>query len=1130
MMDSGSELTLSVLKPTLSHRNLNSHQIVCQDGRAGKNLCTAPLTGAVAQRLEEGLGGGIFVPEADRVARAGLNVALRQLAHSQPGRALAPEISCRLQLRQLKRNMAWLLLSSEQVESQNQHLLFDHMRQKAKRSVAKEQAVSTQLRRELHDAKQKASQGRHYMAECKEAYNQLKEQLTKEASQRQQRSTQLQAQLQEVQRELTEVTSEAKSGQTVSLQFQIQEMQEQMKGVQDELKAAAAASHSAAKAAQTKHDEEVASHSTAYTTLYKEIVDFKKQLEQQAGSMACLQALLIQARADFAEASSALKDKTEAASVLNIELEQLRCLTGGTAQNQLGSPATTQPGQDPSGVVSRALMLHGTKTVPLLAGLKPKPEQGRAQTLGAVSDSPTAPSSPLIAATNPFAQGSKPALGCKQSPLGSAEAAVHKPPQTGPGQEVNSSQLAAQEGTQQMRACHHPPYTSSPSTTVTLKDVEPQLQDESSKDGDKDCSTTATQLAATESLESIEAKSEPTYAAVCVKNICEKQCQTTLHESELTQEGTTSRPKKDGRAERDESQNGSEEDSMTDSDDESLPGSEGSSSVAPADKRPEASISSADSTKSSSEESSKSVSGHNSTLASATRTQEKKDDSADLDGSDWTIPAEVGVLEGVRGAAPADNALPQGLLQGEDSSAAHMDDAGSQHSQEYDSGSDESSYDSEAESAYDSTEGSEAEGTSETGSNAAVSLEDDGQQDCTTAAQLAAFQSLVERLMQEQQCADIQLAQQQAQLLQKDQLAVDLNLRIADLEGQAAYGHWLKRKTVMPEGDHHALFSMTSETLGCDDLEKKVRASMLKTSGTEKVGVWEWKLSPFSQVVKVLATTEQSRECDVVGSGVGGQVRVACMLMDDGTEQVVVIKPLPYQTPEEILQGNAELAALQDASDCESIVQCWGVFDHRDPFYGKAYVQLIMEYVSGLDLEDAMFALLKSQSEPDFNDRWWKAGKTLLKCLLEGAKWLAEVGRGHCDIKSANIRVQLTADGQGIESAKLVDLGCSLKHKGLKRDCPANFGCTYEFSSPEFVSRDGGKYVDACAQDMWGIGYVAYLFFARNAPWRFGPTVSQGSKHARLDQQHTAWAGTFESANAIEDADSPLLLDLLVEM
>ncbi|DBA92257.1 TPA: hypothetical protein ACH3X2_003690 [Trebouxia sp. C0005] len=65
---------------------------------------------------------------------------------------------------------------------------------------------------------------------------------------------------------------------------------------------------------------------------------------------------------------------------------------------------------------------------------------------------------------------------------------------------------------------------------------------------------------------------------------------------------------------------------------------------------------------------------------------------------------------------------------------------------------------------------------------------------------------------------------------------------------------------------------------------------------------------------------------------------------------------------------------------------------------------------------------------------------------------------------------------------------------------------------------------------MWGIGFAAYVFFARKALWRFAPTIGQGSKHARLDQQHTAWAGTFESANAIVDADSPLLLDLLVEM
>ena len=105
---------------------------------------------------------------------------------------------------------------------------------------------------------------------------------------------------------------------------------------------------------------------------------------------------MLQAQADFAEASSALADKTEAASALDIELEQLRrelglkqeqadqaaasavaaphhqaalqqqlqqqhrrqaraelqkqqrsvaVVNGEEAQDQLGSPATTQPGQ-----------------------------------------------------------------------------------------------------------------------------------------------------------------------------------------------------------------------------------------------------------------------------------------------------------------------------------------------------------------------------------------------------------------------------------------------------------------------------------------------------------------------------------------------------------------------------------------------------------------------------------------------------------------------------------------------------------------------------------------------------------------------------------------------------------------
>lgn len=68
-------------------------------------------------------------------------------------------------------------------------------------------------------------------------------------------------------------------------------------------------------------------------------------------------------------------------------------------------------------------------------------------------------------------------------------------------------------------------------------------------------------------------------------------------------------------------------------------------------------------------------------------------------------------------------------------------------------------------------------------------MQDDEQEHGTTAARLAAAQTLVERLTQQQQCADMQLAQQKAQLAQKDQHTVALNLRIADLEGQVSVTH-----------------------------------------------------------------------------------------------------------------------------------------------------------------------------------------------------------------------------------------------------------------------------------------------------------------------------------------------------
>jgi len=63
-------------------------------------------------------------------------------------------------------------------------------------------------------------------------------------------------------------------------------------------------------------------------------------------------------------------------------------------------------------------------------------------------------------------------------------------------------------------------------------------------------------------------------------------------------------------------------------------------------------------------------------------------------------------------------------------------------------------------------------------------VQDDEQEDCATTAQLAATETLV-CLTQQQQRADMM----QAQLLQKDQHIVALNLRIADLEGQVSITH-----------------------------------------------------------------------------------------------------------------------------------------------------------------------------------------------------------------------------------------------------------------------------------------------------------------------------------------------------
>ncbi|KAL0056107.1 hypothetical protein WJX82_007818 [Trebouxia sp. C0006] len=426
----------------LAHKHFTKHQIISHNGTAGKNLCVAPLTGAMVQCLEERADGCITLSESDRVAQAMHNASVGQPAHFQPDCVLSKVEFLKLQIRLLTKQMALLQFennTNNQEKAHEMYLLYQQMRQKAKKRLAKEQAVSRQLRKELNSAKHQLTKGCHSLAEQYEAHNQLTQQLVQEKDQReelrrqlqdkqlesevhiqQQSSTQLQAQLQKVQADLEDsrAVAAAKADEVSTLQFQNAVLKQAKERVQDELRAAAAASHSAAQAAQAQHEKEVASHTREYTRLNDV---FDKEVQEQRENIGGLETQLAQVPAchQAAVQQQHLRPQQLRPQQQQAELQKQQ-RSDGEAEDQLSSIATTHPGQDPSSVLSKAVMLHGMGALPSLAGLKPG--QGRGQTDGAVSDSPTAPGSPLIAAKTPFSQVSRPAQERKQSPLGSPQA------------------------------------------------------------------------------------------------------------------------------------------------------------------------------------------------------------------------------------------------------------------------------------------------------------------------------------------------------------------------------------------------------------------------------------------------------------------------------------------------------------------------------------------------------------------------------------------------------------------------------------------------------------------------------------------------------------------------------------
>lgn len=52
--------------------------------------------------------------------------------------------------------------------------------------------------------------------------------------------------------------------------------------------------------------------------------------------------------------------------------------------------------------------------------------------------------------------------------------------------------------------------------------------------------------------------------------------------------------------------------------------------------------------------------------------------------------------------------------------------------------------------------------------------------------------------------------------------------------------------------------------------------------------------------------------------------------------------------------------------------------------------------------------------------------------MLQALDWFARRGRGHCDIKGPNIRIDVSDDGE-IRGLKVIDFGCSIRYQGEYR-------------------------------------------------------------------------------------------------
>ena len=81
----------------------------------------------------------------------------------------------------------------------------------------------------------------------------------------------------------------------------------------------------------------------------------------------------------------------------------------------------------------------------------------------------------------------------------------------------------------------------------------------------------------------------------------------------------------------------------------------------------------------------------------------------------------------------------------------------------------------------------------------------------------------------------------------------------------------------------------------------------------------------------------------------------------------------------------------------------------------------------------------------------------------------------------------------------------SFAYAGPNREWPASIMCNISASCPEYARQDPEEYVDACAHDMWGVGYLLLRVLGNLTPWSLNATASAEEKLAIICAFHEVW-------------------------